>query len=302
MFKKGLVDSLLHMLAESDFRAVDCRGSRSSFDVLAKRGEMLLLVKALANVEGFSRESASELKIVSVLLGGVPVVVGERMKSSDLADGVVYDRYGICVSNIKTVEGIINGRQPRAHSERGNYCVRVDVGLLSEARRRMGLTQESLARRLGVSKQSVYRYESSGSVSLEVFERLIDLFGEDFAQSEFKLTFEKPQLPSDSNIIGASLKRMVRQEFEDIGFNTAMTNAPFDIIASQREKVFSVVSNDWRRLQDKLSVLEEVSEILDGYTVCISERRVRSSVSVMSPDELSKIKSPSELFKLLSNQ
>jgi predicted transcriptional regulator len=94
---------------------------------------------------------------------------------------------------------------------------------------------------------------------------------------------------------------MVCREFENIGFRMSLTNAPFDMVASQSERVFSVVSNDWRRLSDKLDVLEHISGVVDGYTVCISERKVESPVSVMSPEELASVKNPKELFKLLSD-
>lgn len=302
MFKHGLVDSVVKLLSESGFRTVDCRGSRSSFDVLAKREDSLILVKTLANVEGLSREGVSELKAVAELLGGVPVVVGEKMKTSDLADDVVYDRYGVCVSNVKTFDSIVNGNAPTVHSKRGNYCVQLNSGMLAAARRDLGLTQEELAHNLGVTKQTVYRYESSGSVSLDVFERLIEVFGRDILAPNFKLDFERGRAETLMESHITSFKRLVKEEFESIGFHTDLTNAPFDMVASQRERVFSVVSNDWRRLEDKINVLEEISDITGGYTVCISERRVKSETSVLSPEDLSKIKSPRELFKLLSDK
>jgi putative transcriptional regulator len=302
MLKSGLVESAVSLLCESGFRTVDCRGSRSSFDIVAKREGDVLLVKALANVEGLSRESAEELKAVASLLEAAPVVLSERMKSSDLADGTVYDRYGVYVVNARTLAEIVNDRAPKAFSTRGNYCVHVDTGLLAEARRRHGLTQESLAEKIGVSKQSVYRYESHGRVSVDVFDRLTRLFGDEFVQSHFKLQSGRSGQVSMPKSQMTSFKRLVCKEFEQMGFDTSLTHAPFDVVASREEKVFSVVSNDWRRLEGKLSVLDEVSEVLGGYRLCISERKVKTEVSVMSPQELSEIKTTRELFKLLSDK
>jgi len=302
MFKDVLADSAVRILSESGFRVVDCRGSRSSFDILARRGERLLLVKTLANVEGLSREGVMQLKSVSGLLGGIPMIVSKRMKSSELADDVVYDRYGVCVSNLRTLDRMINDIPPTVHSKRGAYCVKVNSDRLSLERRKMGLTQESLAKRLGVSKQSVYRYESSGSVSLEVFSRLRNLFGDGLAEHESSLEIPSPDSSSAADMRGSNLKMMVRQEFETIGFDTSLTNAPFDILAAHDKRVLSVVSNDWRRLNDKLHILEEVSELVEGYSVCISERKVKSDVSVLNPGQLAKIKSAGELFKLLTDK
>jgi predicted transcriptional regulator len=166
----------------------------------------------------------------------------------------------------------------------------------------MGFTQDSLANALGVSKQSVYRYERSGRVSLDVFKRLVEILGEDILDHQFRLSMDsKEQTVKKSRVSVTSFKTMVRREFEHMGFTTSLTNAPFDLVASHDKRVFSVVSNDWRRLQDKLSVLEEICDVVGGYSVCISERRVKSDIDVLSPAELSKIRSYKELFKLLSD-
>jgi putative transcriptional regulator len=301
MFKPDLVDSAVNLLSESGFKTVDCRGSRSSFDILAKRGDLLLLIKALANVEGLGRESVLELRSVSSLLNGTPLIVSERMKSSSLADGIIYDRYGVCVSNLRTFSEFLNDAPPRVYSTRGNYCVRVNVEMLSEARRRRGLTQDSLAERIMVSKQSIYRYESCGRMSLEVFERLKEFFGDELAGADVQMRHEGQERPAVPSGPVTSFKRMVCREFEHMGFETHLTSAPFDMVAKRDGRVFSVVSNDWRRLEDKLEVLREVSETLGGYGVCISRRRVEGEVSVLTPGELSEIKSPKDLFKLLSD-
>jgi putative transcriptional regulator len=304
MLKDNLVESVESLLQESGFRTVCTKGSHSSFDVLGKREETLFLVKVLANVEGLSRESILELKEVAAILGGLPIVVSQRMKSSELADDIVYDRYGVWVSNVQTLMRMVNYSPPKIHSKRGTYCVQVDPQTLTSARQRLGLTQESLARQLGVSKQSIYRYESSGSMSLEVFKRMKHFFKEDVVQVEPKPNVSSLHFEHQLNEPGkaSSFKVKVRQEFETMGFDTALTNAPFDIVATEDDRVFSVVSNDWRRLDYKLSVLEEISDIVGGYGVCISDRRVKSDVSVLTPQELSEIKTPKDLFKLLSGK
>lgn len=260
-----------------------------------------MLVKALANVEGLSREGVSELKALASFLGGVPVIVSERMKTSELADGTVHDRYGVYASNLKTFSHLINGDAPRVYSTRGNYCVHVNSKLLSDARHRQGLTQEMLADRLGVSKQSVYRYEAYGRVSLDVFQRFAELFKDELVEDEFRLRFKNMSEGDFQRHPQTKFKRMVCRELEEMGFNTTLTNAPFDLIASQEERVFSVVSNDWRRLHYKLSVLEELTDLLGGYRLCVSERKVKGKISVLSPEELAQIRSPRELFKLLSD-
>ena len=303
MLKGELVQSAAAGLYDAGFRLVECIGSRSSFDIIARRDDVILLVKALANVEGLCRNRASELKQMAHLIGGIPIVMSERMKNSFLADGTVYDRYGVVVCNVPTLFEIVNDEAPRAYARRGSYCVHVDGGMLSLARKRRGMTQESLAKTLGVSKQSVYRYESSSSVSLEIFDRMVEIFGDEFIKSEFKLTYDTPNPKKrEAKDSLPRIKSETRQGFESMGFKISITNAPFDMVASKKKTVFSVVSNDWRRLESKLETLSSVTDLLEGYTMCVTERKVKSDLPHLTPLELAELGSAKELFKFLSQK
>lgn len=303
MQKDALVDAVISALEGEGFGAADCRGARSSFDVLARREDTLYLVKVLSNVEGLSRSTVAELERVSAILGAKPLVVASHMKSSKLSDCVLYDRYGVCVCTPETFAELIGGSSPSVYSTRGNYCVHVKATRLSRARKAKGFTQEELARKVGVSKQSIYRYEHSGTMSRDIFERLEEILGGGLAESVYSERFESHHRVRNSS--GAcsnvtSLKKLVYSEFKSMGFDTRYTKAPFDMVAESGERVYSVVSNDYRRIREKLTMIEELSSILGGYSLCISERRIRDEGTVLSPKELSEVPSPKELFKILS--
>ncbi|MCX6695130.1 MAG: helix-turn-helix domain-containing protein, partial [Candidatus Altiarchaeota archaeon] len=240
---------------------------------------------------------------VSFIMGAVPIIVGERMKSTQLSDGVVYDRYGTCVLNQSTFHQIVHNVMPNVYSTRGNYCVHVDSRMLSELRRKSGLTQEALAERLGVSKQSLYRYEDSGRMSLDVFQHLVDFFEDaGLILPTFSMHVEQPmRQPEDEDVRLNQLKSIVVSELKAMGFDTSLTKAPFDVVATREERIFTVVSNDWRRLKQKIDMLDEISGLVGGYSLCISERRLRSSTRVLSPEDLREVKTPKDFFKLLSD-
>lgn len=300
MYKPSLIHEVGEILASSGFTTVECLGSRSSFDLVAKKKGKVLLVKVLSNVEGLSRPKAIELKHLSSILDAVPLVIAERMKNSRLSNSIVYDRYGVHVLNPYTLREILDAGAPKAYSKRGNYLVQVDRQRLVDARKRLGLTQEALADKLGISKQSVYRYESSGSISLDIFDKILEELGEDLLTHNFDF-FITPSAKREREVQRhtTALKDHVLSSFENMGFTASLTNAPFDIVASEKKRVFSVVSNDWRRLEEKVTTLEEITDVLGGYTVCVSERRVKTDMSVLSPSELSEIETAKQLFKLL---
>ncbi len=310
--KARILERVLNLLLDVGYEVLNCMGIRSCFDIIAKK-EHIFLIKILTNVEAINNKSATELKNISKIISAVPLIVGERTKNTKLISGVIYARYGISVINTKTLEEILKEQFPLIYSVRGNYCVRIKSELLSKLRKRMGFTQEELASRLGISKQSVHRYESSGRISLKIAERLIDLLENDITIS--RNIFRSESQTSEINdleyeymeyITLTSLKKMVIDELNSIGFLAFPTNAPFDIIAKEqvhKKRILSVVSNDVKTIERKMEINRRITEITGDYSVCISEKKHRLlNIPVIRPVDLSVIKNPREFMELLSEQ
>ncbi len=301
--KAEILSKVLEILHDSGFSISDCSGTRSCFDVLAKKKE-ILLIKVLGNIEAFSRINAIELTNLAYLLNATPLAIGERMKSTGLLGGVVYSRYDVHVINSETLRDILRDRMPFIHSVRGNYCVRIDSKLIGRLRRGLGLTQKEIADEIGVSKQSIHRYENSNRISVDIANRLMD-----FLHEEIRIPggiVAGGSHPRREGILErnlTSLKRDVLREFEDIGLSSQVTNAPFDILAvenSQEERILSIVSDDGRRMGKKAEMLIEASEIIGGYVVCISNRRQDADIPTMKPEELAEVKDAREFVRILS--
>jgi len=304
MMKSELVSRVLGILHDAGFRTSDCSNTRSCFDILTKR-QRILLIKVLSNIEGFSRINSIELGNIAELIDAIPLVIGERMKSARLSSGVIYARYCIHAISPETLENIINDQMPFIYSVRGNYCVKIDSELLNRLRRSLGLTQEELAAELGVSKQSIHRYENSGRISVEIAERLMDLLQEEI-RIPGSIVDEEIQPMADEILERnlTSLKRTVLKEFRDIGLTSQATNAPFDIFAletSHEDRILSIVSDDGRRIGMKVRMLTEASDIIGGYKVCISNRRQDADILIMKPKELAEVKDAEELIQILAS-
>lgn len=300
--KPLLLDGVIKALIDSGFNVSDCRGARSCFDIIAKKDDDILLIKVLTNVEGLNSKSAHELKRVAGLISAKPLVVGDRLKSSFLSDGVIYERYGVHVINLNTFVDVLSDVFPFAHAVRGNYLTNVRPGLFRGLRGRLNMTQREFAGYLGVSAQSVYRYESCGSVPCRVMEKLLNLFADDNVVS-FEKVFDVVSSETSSGSFegySSELKKTVVREFRSIGFKASITNAPFDVVAREDETVFTLVSNDWRRIERKASMVESISEMVGGYGMCVTERHFDVDVPVMSPEDLNEIKRPRDLIRMLS--
>ncbi len=310
--KEELLLELFSLLKTARFKVIDCSKIHSCFDIFAKKDEIILLIKVLANIEALDLKTSDDLRKVSVLISAIPLVVGDHMKNKKLEKGIIYSRHKINVLNLETLEGVLKGREfPKVYSIRGNYCVAINPELLTELRKKQHLSQRDLAQKLRVSKQSIYRYERRGKISFEVAEKMMQLFEEDFISSKKSLEdffsypekFKLPPREKDKEHL-TKLQRMAISDLEHLGFKTSLTHAPFNLVAieSTEGKIFTVVSNDARGLEIKAELIRKISDLLHCYKVCISEKDRDLDILAITPKELKKLSQAKELIELLSEE
>lgn len=300
--KDFLVRKAIALLECAGYQVSDCCMVRSCFDILARKEEKLLLIKILVNIEGLTSRSAAELKNVACALSATPLVLGDHMKSSLLSPDVIYTRYDLHVVNIEAFERILEEKPPQIYSIRGDYCVTVDSDLLSSIRRKADMTQDELAEKIGVSKQSIHRYESTGRISFEVAERLIDFLKDDLFLPKEVFSPEIRHIEERVTESATGIKRGALHDLMKLGFDASLTNAPFDIYAVSRkpeERILTVVSNDRVGLQRKVEIMSTISEITGARKVCISNRTQKLDVVVIKPKRLSEMRDRDEFFDAL---
>ncbi|MBN2250866.1 MAG: helix-turn-helix domain-containing protein [Candidatus Altiarchaeota archaeon] len=302
--KELLVKRALELLESSGFLFSDCCMVRSCFDILARRDDTILLVKVYVNIEAVTQRSASELGNVAAAMSATPLIIGDHMKNSPLSSDVIYTRYNIHAVNMGAFEEILSRKTPLVYSIRGNYCVRINSDLLSDIRKKADMTQDELASELGVSKQSIHRYESSGRISLEIAEKLKEFLKEDIAVPNQIFTSEIGYLEKEISTFMTDLKRLAVREFRNIGLEASITNAPFDILATDRtsnQRILTIASDDRRGLKRKVEIIKDIS-LMTGYRrVCISNRASDLDVVVIKPGKLKEIKEAGEFLELLED-
>jgi putative transcriptional regulator len=301
--KEEDVRKAINVLEGAGFQVSDCSQVRSCFDLLARRGDVLLLVKVLGNIEGVTYRLAAELRSAAHSLSGTPLIVGDHMKTAALAPGIIYTRYDVHVVNMESFSEMLGQKIPLIYSVRGNYCVRINCDLLSQIRKKENYTQEELAEKLGVSKQSIHRYESSGRISLEIAERLVDLLKEDLMLPGKVLAADQAPPGDEVSSFLTDLKKAAFQEFRNMGLAASFTNAPFDIIAAETagsERILTIASDDRKGLMRKAEIIKEIAEMTGCLRVCITNRSCDLDVVVIKPRELSEIKEKEEFIRILS--
>src|SRR6056297_2594534 len=136
MSRSALVENITAMLTDAGFLVSDrCAIRPKSFDVAARRGEDVLLVKILANIDAFDANTGAEMRRLGTYLNATPMVIGLRTRDEDLKPGVVYFRHGVPVFSPDTaLDLFIEDVPPLIYAAPGGLYVNIDGDLLADER------------------------------------------------------------------------------------------------------------------------------------------------------------------------
>ena len=185
MTRDILVDQTIEVLRHAGFMvSARCDIRPRSFDIAARYENTLLLCKILLNLDGLTEETASEMHVLSEILGGTPLVIGEKTRDQPLEDNVIYMRYKITAVNIQTFyDYFIEGIPPMVSASPGGLYVPIDGNALKAARLENNLSLGSLAGIVGVSRRTISKYEEEGMhASVDMVLMLEDLLQIELAQ------------------------------------------------------------------------------------------------------------------------
>ena len=161
MSRAALVGNVTSMLDDAGFAVSErCAIRPKSFDIAARRGDDVVLLKVLANVDAFDGSTGAEMRRLGEYLEATPLVIGLRTRNEDLKPGVVYFRHGVPVLSPDTaLDLFVEEVPPLIYAAPGGLYVNVDGDLLSEVRSDREWSLGKLASELGVSRRTVSKYE-----------------------------------------------------------------------------------------------------------------------------------------------
>jgi putative transcriptional regulator len=179
MSRSALIQNLTAMLADAGFTVSDvCATRPKSFDVAARRGDDVLLLKILGNIDAFDGPTGAEMRRLGTYLQATPLLIGMRTRDEDLKPGVVYFRHGVPVLSPDTAMDLfVEGVPPLIYAAPGGLYVSLDGDILADERQQRGWSLGRLATELGVSRRTVSKYEDGMNASIEVAVQLEELFG-----------------------------------------------------------------------------------------------------------------------------
>ncbi len=310
MSRSALVENVTAMLRDAGFVVSDrCAIRPKSFDIAARRGEDLILVKILGNIDAFDGPTGAEMRRLGTYLNATPLVIGLRTRDEELEPDVTYFRHGVPVLSPDTAMNLfVEGVPPLIYAAPGGLYVNIDSDILRDEREKRGWSLGRLASELGVSRRTVSKYEDGMNASVEVAVKLDELF-------------EQPLTGPVSVLDGAEEVRDAEPtpddpeaEPEDERIISVLTQVEFDVHPTARSP-FKAVGEDTEGSENLLtghsaltetavkrarlmSSLGAVTHTKAVYFVDESKRESIDGTAIVEREELEDIDDP-DLFREL---
>ncbi len=259
--KRSLMDEVGVLLLRHGYTVKTLTGS--SFDIVARKESRVLLVKALEDANSISEGYADSMRNLSSYIGASPVVIAEKAGRL-LEDGVVYSRFGVYTFNYSTFSSCLESSFPIVVSTKAGLAASVIGGKLRQQREERGLSLGAIARKVGVSRRMVAKYESGSSdVSLRGAIALNRLFGSGI--------FSKVDVFAVAKETAGKNPSVIAKKYDELGFRAADTRkAPFDVIAKMEKELILTDVSPKKGINPQL---ESLQQLLGADALVIFEKK-----------------------------
>jgi putative transcriptional regulator len=319
MSRTALVENVTAMLRDAGFMVSDrCAIRPKSFDVAARRGDDVLLLKVLSNVDALDAATGMEMRRLGEYLSATPMVLGMRTRDEELKPEVVYFRHGVPVIHPDTAYDLfVEEMPPLIYAAPGGLYVNLNGDLLADEREEKGWSLGKLATELGVSRRTVSKYEDGMNASIEVAIQLEELFDKPFsdpmnvlggaeAVRDQEPTPDAPDAdPDDEHVVHV---------LTNAGFTVHPTaRAPFKAISEDDErrgragsKVLTGHSSFTKSAEKRARIMSSVGQVTRTRSVYFTEGRAKTEsvegTALVSCEELAGITDPEAIRDLIKER
>lgn len=308
MEKERMLNEIREILRKGGFEIGEPILKSISFDIIAKRDTLVLILKSLINIDSLRNEVARELKILGKELRASPLVIGKKSAMGPILDGVIYSRHGIPIISMGTFRDfILEDINPLVYASPGGLYVRLDGERLRKIREEQGISLGQLAEIAGVSRKAVQLYEEGMSAVVDIALKLEEYLGEELIQPLNLLTFgdlqEKRYNPHDLNSRDMEL-REVYTKLKSIGYDVYLTlKCPFEVLTKDEEDVLLTgITRDMKGVKYKAMNLRIITRILEKNAfIVVSKTKYEEieGIPLIGKEELMEIERREEIKKMV---
>lgn len=250
--RKNILDDITQLLTSFGFKTSNIY-DRNCFDLLARKDNILIILKILVNIDSLTKIQAEELSKVSGTFLASPIIIGYKSKHNYLEEDVVYERHELPVISPQTLCNIIvNDIHPEIFAKRGGYYVKVDGGLLKKLREKNNLSLKELADISHVSRETIYKYEQGNSQTYPETALMLEKV------LNSPITVSINLLESDKLNTTLDEKIQEPRELIKLGYDIKTSNkTPFDAISERQEETKEIIKLK-EKLENKLDEIEKL--------------------------------------------
>jgi len=275
-------------------------------EIVAKKGNVKLLIKTLENVDNERKASAEDLRSLAATFSASPLIIGSRVQKGVIEEGALYERFGVNVISPRTfMDAALRGKFPPVYSKRGGLYFRIDGEVLRSLRKERGMSLGDLANKIGVSRKAVYDYENAQmGATLKTAARMEEVLDAGVTMDINIFDWRCDEEPPDKSPAGA-VAQQLHNKLKKIGCKAIGFNyAPIDVHV--RNVGVSFLADEGRlgerALDRKVEDALEVGKVLETEPVLITGgvRPKGLNITILRIDDIRKLEKLRDLERLLS--
>ena len=308
---QDLTKDILTVLDRSGFVTSELKGpGGTSFDLVSRRDDLLLLTKILLTKVDLTRDISREMINLTRLLKGSPLLIVPSSQALSYQDGVLYVRYGIPLLTFNTLfDHLIEEVPPLIYHASGGFFVSLDGHLLRNRRENLKLSLGALSEITGVSRKAIQMYEGGMGTDVEVALRLEKALSVPLILPMDPFSYsDELQAIRDGLENFRGLKKEVLEHLDSIGMEVFPTQrCPFDaLVRDKKDLLITSVGVGSRGMRGRARDLSRFRSITGGESVMVVSdgvdiKRVNGT-PILKVSELKTAESPKHLKNLIRDR
>ena len=272
---------------------------QGSFDIVARKNLMILLLKTFINIDSVNEKNAHEMKQLANIFLASPIIIGAKSRNGILEEGVIYERYDIPTIGLDTLKNMILYKEyPEILADRGGYFVKIDGNVIKQYREEYSLSLKDLADLAHVSRAKIVRANTETAMILEEILNTKVTLDIDILKYN-----QEEQIQYDTTGEGA-------EDLLKLGYGVVSTSkSPFDAVAKDENSslIANVEKNRTEKTLKRMAVpLKDLSMITSSEPVfIINNDKIKESlgtIPVIKSWELKEFERSQELLKLIKER
>lgn len=309
MLTRGqLLQNIEKLLKSQGYKTSDIY-EQGSFDIVARKNLLILLLKTFQNIDSINESNAHEMKQLANIFLASPIIIGEKSRNGYLEEGVIYERYDIPTIGFETLKNMIMYNEyPEILADRGGYFVKIDGNVIKQYREDYSLSLKELADLAHVSRATMYKYENeivrANAETAMILEEILNTK----VTLDIDLLKQPKKEDIEFNDAGDTL------DLSKLGYGVVSTSkSPFDAVAKMRSSdehsplMANVEKNRTEKTLKRMAVpLKDLSMVTTSEPVfIINNEKIKESIGtipVIKSWELKEFENSRELLKMIKER